>query len=262
MSLFIEYNCVAWLRGQAARAFDWDRKTVAHFVKRRADTPEFPVHKNFARAYEGLMDIRDYFPKLHHNRMADMFEGEGADMIEKVGDILEKEGYADFSFLDHGGRALAFRARHKESGKTHVIRAEAPHAARQARPQHATVLPSYFTHEGADIMHIKLEALDEVVPLSKLPDRPQESEKGSPFYDIFHRAVYHLGWGTNLTYPKDMFDRDAEPQNVGITPEGRIVTFDPEIIQGPRALHMQRQYETPMMLRDASPQQLRLVYGR
>lgn len=187
--------------------------------------------------------------------------------LTTIDTTLNTVGYTDFQFIDHGGRALAFRTDNKHTGEQHILRIEAPHSHRMHRPHHNTVLPAFHTwgedsKEGGDYFHnIKIEICREVLPLSKLPLR-KDYLHTQDLVNIFHRALHAVSWGTNMTYPIGLFDRDADPHNVGLLPNGHVVTFDPEMITGAAAMIAHHRFKDPLMLRDASSWQLRNLYGQ
>lgn len=160
-------------------------------------------------------------------------------MQERISLFFESKGLTDFDFFDHGGRAMVFLAVDASSGKRRIVRMEADHGSRSIRPAHPSVLQALHSNEDslADYERIKLEILPEIVPLHKLPARDAQSSV-PPIAKDFHEASYYLGHGSNLTYDGAMFDRDADPQNMGLLPDGRVVSLDPEFIFGDDAMQL------------------------
>ncbi len=251
-------NWVSWLRTQAAEAYAWDDR--AQYWRVRQELP-YKVHPRLKDAWHALPGLLADFPQLNGNLFARCLQDMDSDTKDRIEDFFMAQGYADFQFLGHGGRALAFRARHIPSGQIHVARMEAPHSARSVRPVHPVVLQALASNEDDMQMHgdMKLEVLPEIVPLTKLHS-PVAHTDNTFLHQIYNRAVYDLALGTNLFYPTTMFDHDCEPQNIGIRPDGRIVSFDPAFLLGRKGERRQIRFRTPSLLQDASTQQLALVY--
>lgn len=159
---------------------------------------------------------------------------------EGISAFFAERGLSDFSFFDHGGRAVVFRAREGQSGRIRIVRVEADHASRSIRPAHDTVLAALSSNQ-ADVRAyegVKLEVVPEIVPLHKLPARAllaSEEESLS-----FHKATYEISHGTNTRYRRGMYDRDSDSPNIGILPDGKVVSLDPEFIFGRRAVMWHR----------------------
>lgn len=255
-------NLVSWLKDQAGLSFTFDRASQQHRVKDTLVPSRYPVFSSLSQSIHHL--VQNLNGRAINCLMFDKWQSlskQGRyDVIDKLDDTLRAWGYHDFQFLDCGGRAFAFRTIHAPSGQMRVLRVEAPHADRQDRPKHSTVAQTYHSVEGPEISDIKIEVCDEFLPLNKIPDAKKFHSPLSPFYKYYGDLV-HLAAGTNMTYAATYFDLDAEPQNVGLTPCGHVVSFDPQIIQGPEALNFYRHFKDPSFLRDASTEQLRLVYG-
>lgn len=248
---------VGWLREQALRYYVWDEAGRYHRVK----ASRGPTARTLRQSWQALPEMADRFPNLKHNLFVRALPFLPLAARAQINSFFMAHGLRDFEFLDHGGRALAFRAFHLPSRQLRIARMEAPHHGRAPRPAHPTILPAFASNQGrmGGYGDIKLEILPEVMPLSKIL-RAQDLGQVELLRDLFHQAVVGLSWGTNLMYPATMFDRDAEPQNVGLRPDGRLVSFDPEIITGTKAQEAQRRFKTPGVLQDASAVQLALVY--
>lgn len=262
-------NLVDWLKEQADLSFVFDRCARCYHV---ADTVVVSRHPVFSVWSQSARDIIRESNRgtgsglsklsrcLMFRKWNDLLSGDRCEVIERIDNLLCVWGYDDFQFLDIGGRALAFRTVHRPSGERRVLRVEAPHPFRQDRPLHPTVAIACQTLQGDELDGIKIEICDEFVPLNKIPDAKKFHSPLPPFYQ-FYGDIVELAWGTNMTYPQTLFDEDAEPQNVGLSPSGRVLSFDPQIIKGDEAMRLHWHFNDPYILRDASPQQLRLVYG-
>lgn len=250
-------NWVSWLRDQATRFYTWDAVGQYH----RVITPHRPTARSLRESWQRLPALTTQFPNLKHNLFMRALPHLPLAARAQINAFFAAHGLRDFEFLDHGGRAIAFRAFHVPSRQLRIARMEAPHHCRYPRPDHPTVLPAFASNQGrmGGYGDIKLEILPEVMPLSKI-FKAQDLGQTELLRDLFHEAVFGLSWGTNVMYPVTMFDRDAEPQNVGLRPDGRLVSFDPQIITGARAQVAHRNFKTPGVLQDASAQQLALVY--
>lgn len=180
--------------------------------------------------------------------------------IRRMDDFVSDHGYQVLEFFDHGGRAMVFRVRHAPTGKQLVLRVEGDHTHRQPRPVHSTVLQAVLSNQAMldDFSHIKMEILPEIIPLTKLPARAR-CRGDDRLSKIFNDAVLDLSWGTNRTYPKNWFDFDAEPQNTGMMPDGRVVTLDPEIFTGTKAIKRRQRFSRNY--RDLPRDFLPLLYG-
>ncbi|QQG36931.1 MAG: hypothetical protein HYS17_03935 [Micavibrio aeruginosavorus] len=250
-------NWVNWLREQAAQAYVWDEAGQYH----RVIAPRGPTARTLREAWQSLSAADERFPSLKHNLFVGALPRLPLAARAQINAFFSAQGLRDFEFLDHGGRAIAFRAYHLPSRQFRIARMEAPHGCRYARPRHPAILQPFASNEGRMKAYgdIKLEILPEVMPLAKLY-KACDADQVKLLRDLFHEAVLGLSWGTNLMYPATMFDRDAEPQNVGVRPDGRIVSFDPQIITGAPAQAAQRHFKTPGILKDASTTQLALIY--
>ena len=256
-SVDIGVNWVVWLQDQAARHFVWDEP--GRYYRVRAGRGA--IYPDLRTAWDNIGNHQAAFPNIHHNLFADRVQFLSNRLSARIAGFFSRQGLTDFELLDHGGRALAYRARHIPTGQMRIARMEAPHSGRCLRPVHPVVLPPFASNEN-DLKRysdFKLEIMPEIMPLSKIL-RGYDICKDSILSDHFYRAVNGLSWGTNLMYPPHMFDRDAELQNVGVRPDGKIVTLDPEIVTGQRAILKQRHFITPGIVQDASAQQLALIY--
>lgn len=256
-SVDIGVNWVVWFQDQAARHFVWDEP--GRYYRVRAGRGA--IYPDLRTAWNNIGNHQAAFPNIHHNLFADRVQFLSNRLSARIAGFFSKQGLTDFELLDHGGRALAYRARHIPTGQMRIARMEAPHSGRCLRPVHPVVLPPFASNEN-DLKRysdFKLEIMPEIMPLSKIL-RGCDIRKDSILSDHFYRAVNGLSWGTNLMYPPHMFDRDAELQNVGVRPDGKIVTLDPEIVTGQRAILKQRHFITPGIVQDASAQQLALIY--
>ena len=258
----IGVNWVHWLQEQAARRYTWDDKAQYHRVlhEKVAAHTRLPA-RTLRDAWARLPQELAYFPNLKSNLFVSELDCLPVSARARISAFFTAQGLRDFEFLDHGGRAITYRALHVPTGQIRVARMEAPHCSRFPRPHHSVVLQPFATNEGR-MKHygdIKLEVLPEVVPLSHLYKDINDIEVPL-LKKAFQDAVWDLSWGTNLMYSHRMFDRDAEAQNVGLLPDGRIASFDPEVVTGERAERKQSRFKTPRLLRDASAQQLALVY--
>lgn len=257
-SVDIGVNWVSWLQDQAARHFVWDEQGQYYRVRAERGT----TYPDLRTAWDNIGRHQPDFPNIHNNLFADRVQFLSRMLAARIAQFFSKQELTDFELLDHGGRALAYRARHIPTGQMRIARMEASHNGRCLRPAHPVVLPPFASNED-DLKRyadFKLEIMPEIMPLSKIL-RACDVHKDSILSDHFYRAVNGLSWGTNLMYPQDMFDRDAELQNVGVRPDGKIVTLDPEIVTGPRAILKHRHFITPGIVKDASAQQLALIYS-
>ncbi len=257
----IGVNWVQWLRDRAARHYVWDARTRYHRVVGHPERLSLPPARSLRDAWEQLPRVQQDFPHLKSN----FFVRDLADLPSKtrarINLFFEAHGMRDFEFLGQGGRAIAYRALHAPSGQMRVARMEGAHGFRMARPDHPSVLPAYATNEGFTQHYgdIKVEILPEIVPLSRLY-RETESIQVPLLKDAFNHAIYSLARGVNMMHSPASYDNDADPANVGLRADGRIVSLDPEVVTGDRARMKHSHYKTPSMLRDASAQQLLLIY--
>lgn len=253
----IGVNWVQWLRDQAARHYIRDAQ--AQYFRVRA--PRGATARTLRDAWNKLPAQHAFFPILHSNLFMNLLPQLPLSARTRISNFFTAHGLRDFEFLDHGGRAIAFRARHWPTGQMRIARMEAPHSFRHPRPDHPVILRPFACNEGHFRFYgdVKLEILPEVMPLSKIY-RNRDLVGMSLLRNAFHDAVLGLAHGTNMMYSPDMFDFDAEPQNVGLLPDGRVVSFDPEIVAGEKARDKHRHFHTPGLLRDASAQQLALIY--
>lgn len=264
----IRTNLLAWLKDQARLSFIFDASSRLYHVD---DTLVVTRHRVFSKLSSAILDIlkqaqcgdigtsNKLSSCLMHGKWNDLLSSGQGEMIDRIDGMLQCFGYDDFQFLDSGARAFAFRTLHRPSGERRILRIEAPHTYRSSRPKHHTVAQAYQTLEGDLFAGMKIEISDEFVPLNKIPDAKRI------FFSSSAKSCYHdlvgLARATNMTYAETLFDRDAELQNVGITPSGKILTFDPQFVRGDKAIHSHRDFKDPNFLKDASFTQLRLVYG-
>ena len=256
-SVDIGVNWVSWLRDHAARHYIWDE--TAHYF--RINAPRGVTERTLRDAWNKLPAQHARFPHLHSNLFSRLLPELPLSARAHISTFFSARGLRDFEFLDHGGRAIVFRAHHYPTGQMRIARMEAPHSGRYPRPKHPVILQPFASNEGHFRFYgdVKLEILPEIFPLSKL--YPEISKMEVPLLkSAFQQAVYDLSWGVNMMLSRDMFDRDAEAPNVGIRPDGRVVSFDPEIVRGPKAHEKHLHFKTPGLLRDANAQQLALVY--
>jgi hypothetical protein len=259
--LDIGVNWVQWLRDLAARYYVRDERAGYYRVSGLNPRSPYGVSPDICQAWDRLPRIQQDNDSLRHNVFVRDLETLAPDAQARINTFFAASGLRDFEFLGAGGRALAYRALHAPTGQFRIARMEGAHSSRMPRPAHPVVLQTYQTNQNRMDAHggIKLEILPEIVPLNKaflkcaLPETPLLKE-------AFYSAAVDLGWGTNLMYGPQMYDRDAEFHNIGIRPDGRLVSFDPEIITGPRAALRQHNAKTPKLLSDASAQQLLLIY--
>ena len=262
-SVDIGVNWVSWLRDQAAKYYIWDEKAQYHRVLHPCSSLDVSPNRTLRDAWQKLPRYHQSFPHLHSNLFIRQLNQMRLSERTRVSIFFAAHGLKNFEFLNHGGRAITFRALHMPTGQIRVARMEAQHSGRFPRPDHSVILQPFATNEGHFHFYgdVKLEILPEVVPLSRL--YLEINEMNIPLVrKAFQDAVYDLSWGTNMMYGTQMFDRDAEAQNVGVLPDGRIVSFDPEVVRGARAENKHRHFNTPALLRDASTQQLALIYPR
>lgn len=256
----IGVNWVQWLRDRAARYYVWDAHGRYYRVQHGLSVS--PPARNLRDAWKQLPRVARDFPHLNHNFFVRDLAQLPFQTRALINLFYEAHGMRDFEFLGHGGRAIAYRALHAPSGQIRVARMEGMHRHRYARPDHPVVLQPYATNEGCMQSHggIKIEILPEIVPLSRLYKEVDSQQHITLLKESFHHAIYNLSRGVNMMHGMSSYDCDADPANVGLRPDGRIVSFDPEIVTGMPAQEMHRHYQTPSLLRDASAQQLLLIY--
>lgn len=256
-SVDIGVNWVSWLRDQAARHYIWDNTAQYFRIKARRGATE----RTLRDAWHILPTQRKHFPHLRDNLFGRLLPELPLSARVRISTFFAARGLRDFEFLDHGGRAIVFRAQHFPTGQMRLARMEAPHSGRYPRPKHPVILQPFASNEGHFGFYgdVKLEILPEILPLSKLYSEISNMEVPL-LKSAFQQAVFDLSWGVNMMLSHDMFDRDAEAQNVGIRPDGRVVSFDPEIVRGAKAHEKHLYFKTPELLRDANAQQLALIY--
>ncbi len=238
-------NASAWTRHQAAQVYTYDDALSYWKVTRRWHFAGYepyiaaPVSKKLIDSFKHELTWHKNHPNLRHNLMLRDWLRLPMPVRKKIALFFEGNGLTDFDFFDHGGRAMVFLATDMNSGKRRIARMEADHHSRSIRPAHPSVLQSLHSNQDslADYERIKLEILPEIVPIHKLPARDAQSSV-PPMAKDFHEASYYLGHGSNLTYHGAMFDRDADPQNMGLLPDGRVVSLDPEFIFGDEAMQL------------------------
>lgn len=95
------------------------------------------------------------------------------------------------------------------------------------------MLPALATNAGSEAQYegVKLEVLQEVVPLCKLPAYPSEDGEADTTLR-FGDTTLEIAKAINVVYEPHMFDRDADVSNVGIMPDGKVVTLDPAFVFG------------------------------
>lgn len=257
----IGVNWVQWLRDQAARYYVWDKRARYYRVTGVHQCSSLPPARSLRDAWDQLPRVQQDFQHLKSN----FFVRDLADLPSKtrarISLFFEAQGMRDFEFLGHGGRAIAYRALHAPSGQMRVARMEGAHSFRQPRPDHPAVLQPYAANEGFAQHYggIKVEILPEIVPLSRLY-REIDNQHVPLLKDSFRHAIYSLARGVNMMHGPSSYDNDADAANVGLRPDGRIVSLDPEVVIGAHAQEKHRHYKTPSMLRDVSAQQLLLIY--
>lgn len=249
---------VVWLRQQAQELYVWDEAGSYARVKRELDTP---VHATLTEAFAAVAGLEEDHHNLKHNLFCRYLEKLSEESRFKLASYFERRGYCDFQFLGHGGRAMAYRAFHESSKQIHVVRLEAPHRFRKARPRHTVVLQPFASNQNNLKAYegVKLEALPEIVPLTKLPRRYKEGDNDALVHE-FHRALFFFGYGTNMMYPLDIYDKDFDPTNVGLRPDGRIVSFDPECVRGKQARAQHERYKIPPLFKEERAVDPALIY--
>ncbi len=258
----IGVNWVQWLRDLAARHYVWDDRVRYHRVVGLHKQPtNVPPARTLRDAWEQLPRVQQDFPHLKSNFFVRDLADLSSQTRARINLFFEAHGMRDFEFLGHGGRAIAYRALHAPSGQMRVARMEGGHSFRQPRPDHPAVLQAYATNEGFTQHYgdIKVEILPEIVPMSRLY-RETDNMHVPLLKETFNHAIYSLARGVNMMHSPTSYDNDADPANVGLRADGRIVSLDPEVVTGARAREKHSHYKTPSMLRDASAQQLLLIY--
>ncbi len=238
-----------WLINQAASVYCWNNELLYWQVKTRwhyAGGPAYlpvPVSERLCQSFNHQDVWHHNKPNLKDNLMFRLWPELSHQMKRKVASFFEENNLTDFDFFDHGGRAMVFLSTDKTNGRQRIARMEANHSFRSIRPENPTVLQPFVTNEGDVDSYdgIKLEIMPEIVPLNKLPARSHYPSGFSLARD-FHVAVFHLSFGTNLTYGDEIFDADSEPQNVGVLPDGKIVSHDPEFRFGVQARELQTHF--------------------
>ncbi len=229
---------IEWLKDQAKEAYVWDEAASYWRVKTRwryeghplatYPPPQIDLTHSFKHAAEWTEDN----PNLSGNLMFRAWPELSVQSRSAINDWVRKQGLKDIEFFDHGGRAMAFRGIDERTGRYRILRVEADHSSRSIRIVHPSVLQPYAADESID--RIRLEILPEIVPLHKLPARPKLSAERS-IVDVFQETVVVASHGTNFTYDADVFDVDTDAANVGILPDGKIVSLDPEFRFGKTA---------------------------
>lgn len=231
---------IEWLRAQARVSYHADGMVNHDAIWQPTNDVPATRHATLSDAFNALNQLAPAYCNLGGN-LAMRAWGPMPDAVQKrMAEFVADQGYTDLSYLGNGGRAVAFRARHGASGEMRVVRVEADHNCRQLRPVHPTVLQAFVSNQNMldDFDQVRIEMLPEVVPLTRLPERV-----GARDGRAYTNAILDLSWGTNKAYPRDWFDYDSEPQNVGILPTGQVVTFDPEIFIDADAAQRRREFE-------------------
>lgn len=243
-------DTIAFLKEQANAAYVWNEDLGYWQVKERWHYwghPEpvitMPV-RHLRDAFEQADLWHKNHPSLSGNFMMRAWPALSERVQKDIAYFFEAEGQLqNFDFLDHGGRAMVFTAKDRQTGRTRVARMETNHDGRTPRLKHSTVLQPYLSNEG-DMWwcnDIKLEILPEIVPLHKIPGRRELCAQDEHAY---HQMTYWLSHGTNWMYDWEMYDYDADVTNVGLLPGGKIVSLDPQYLfnaaaKAPRTLFYQ-----------------------
>lgn len=252
---------IRWLKQQARAAYGPVDNAGYAPILRHPNEFQSPVWPTLKQAFNDVSALAPDFPHLAHNRVTETLPHLPRDVVRAFDDFFAAHDLADFEFLDHGGRAVVFRALHRPTGQTRIARVEAPHLYRAQRPDCAVVLQPFATNqwELGSFAQIKLEVLPEQLPLHKAIRRAGLTYAHEGTDRLIHRAAWYLAKMTNLAYPADMIDRDAEPQNVGISPQGKIRSHDPEMRRGSwveeEHAHIAALDGVP------TPRQIALIYG-
>lgn len=246
---------IEWLRRQADQAYTLDLDSNTWAVNLPCLSPKF---NTLSGALKNIPDeaLRQRYGNLTYQTIPTI----DPKIMARMSDFLHDHHYSDFQFFDFGGRALVFRLRDQRSLETCVVRVEVDHSCRQIRPVHGTVLQPRLSNQSiiGDFADIKIEVMPEIVPLTKLPARIL-CQNNNDLYRAFTSAIVGISWATNLTYRAEMFDFDAEPQNVGVLPSGRVATLDPEIEIGAGARERRHRFNTGY--RRLKPHQIEQLYG-
>lgn len=225
----IGVNWVSWLREQAARHYIWDEK-AQYF---RVNAPRGKTERTLRDAWRELPAQRERFPNLHHNFFINVLPKLTLSARSHISKFFTARGLRDFEFLNHGGRAITFRALHSPTGQMRVARMEAPHSHRYPRPDHPVILQPFASNQGYFHFYgdIKLEIMPEIISLNAV--RKAYDPGVLPLLQkAFYEATWSLGWGTNMMYGPDMYDCDSEMTNVALCPDGLLRSFDPEVVTG------------------------------
>ncbi|WP_435640164.1 hypothetical protein [Micavibrio aeruginosavorus] len=231
---------IEWLRAQARASFHADGMVNHDAIWQPKNDVPTTRYATLSDAFNALNQLAPTFCNLSGNLAVRAWAPMAIVVQDRMTEFVADHGYTDLSYLGNGGRAVAFRARHMASGEMRVVRVEGDHNCRQLRPVHPTVLQAFASNQNmlADFDQVRIEMLPEVVPLTRMPERVV-SQDGRAYTN----AILDLSWGTNKAYPRDWFDYDAEPQNVGIVPTGQVVTFDPEIFIDADAVQRRREFD-------------------
>lgn len=228
---------IAFLKAQAKDAYVWDERLSYWAVKTRWhywDSPpriETSAAPRLKEAFAHAAAWHQNHPSLRHNFMMNVWAELSDPMQSRIASFFEENGLTDFDFLDHGGRGMVFHARDQKTGRTRIARLEADHSSRTRRLNHPSVLQAYH-HNEDDLeryQRVKLEILPEIIPLHKMPGRRLV---GKDEQQAYHIMTYFLAHGTNLTYSNHIYDYDASVENVGLLPDGKIVSLDPQFHYG------------------------------
>lgn len=230
---------LVWLKDQATQVYCfnndldyWEVKERWHFWGYPAPTPT-PLTERLKDAfmYEALWHQND--PGLGNHKIIRIWSRLSQQTRNRISDFFSDKGLHDFEYFDHGGWAMVFKARDRETGRTRIARVGCDSTQDRWRIVHPTMLPLIADNYDDFLAYddLKLEIMPEIVPLHKLPGRPNW-EANQPLYEVFHEAAMMIGWGTNITYPDDINDDDAEYHNVALLPDGRVVGYDPIFSRG------------------------------
>lgn len=231
-----------WLWEQAQQAFVWNEALGYYETRDAVQSLAAAAAPDLKTAFAQSAAWGEAHPNLTHNLMMRVWPKLREETRDGIAAFFAERGLSDFSFFDHGGRAVVFRARDRQSGRIRLAQLEADHFSRSVRPVHDTVLAAFASNE-ADIgayERVKLEIMPEIVPLHKLPARAllgSEAESLS-----FYKAGFEISHGTNVRYGRSMYDRDADMPNVGILPDGKVVSLDPEFVFGREAAMWHRAF--------------------
>ena len=252
---------IRWLKQQAKKSYGPVDAAGYAPVLRRPGEFQSPIWPRLRDAFNDIACLTPAFPHVANNLMTRHLPELKDEIVTAIDDFFAAEGLADFEFLDHGGRALVYRAHHVPTGQTRVARIETPHRYRGERIHHPAILQAFATN--APVMDsyagIKLEALPEQIPLNKVLLREGLYRVDGETPDHVATAAWYMAWMTNLTYPGHLFDADSDPTNVGVSPHGKIRSHDPEIRTASRAekSHM----NLTALAGRPTVRQIRLLYG-